>query len=359
MGGFFMKWKKKVLALLSVLTISSLLSGCSFGLNPFSDKEKMDPPNVNYVKKADELDDDESESKDLAKKIPTELYLVDKNGYVVPTALALPNTQSVAKQALEYLVQDGPVTDLLPNGFQAILPPETVIKSIDVQNGVATVDFSKEFKNYQAANENRILQSVVWTLTQFDSIGSVALRIEGKSLAEMPVSKTPIASKLTRQIGINNESTQLADIMNTHPITVYFVATNKKANYYVPVTRRVSNSGTNDVVTVVKELVKGAAIGSNLASDFATDLALIDTPNIDNGVVSLNFNQNLYTSASDKEKKTVSSKLLDALVLSLTENKSIQKVSVTVNGSKELSNEDGKPLTAPVSRPNKVNAVAF
>ena len=353
-----MKWKIKGFALVSSIAITTLLTGCSLGLNPFGEKEKMDPPDVNYVKNAKDLKNEVGKSKETAKSITTELYLVDKNGYVVPASLPLPNTQSVAKQAIEYLVQDGPVSELLPNGFQALLPAETVVKSIDVQNGIATVDFSKEFKNYKAENETRMLQSVVWTLTQFDSIGSVVLRIEGKPLTEMPVSKTPISNKLTRQIGINTETTQLADVMNSHPITVYFVASNKKVNYYVPVTRRVSNASSNDVVAVVNELIKGATVGSNLDSDFASDLALIDTPVVGNGVASLNFNQNLYTSITDKNK-TVSKKLIDALVLSLTENKAIKQVSVTVNGSKELTGEDGKPLSAPVSRPNKVNTVAY
>ncbi|MEK0397438.1 GerMN domain-containing protein, partial [Lactobacillus delbrueckii] len=83
--------------------------------------------------------------------------------------IALPESKSIAKQALEYLVQDGPVSNLLPNGFRAVLPANTQL-SVDVKDGLATVDFSGDFKDYQAHDEQKILESVTWTLTQFDSI---------------------------------------------------------------------------------------------------------------------------------------------------------------------------------------------
>ena len=111
----------------------------------------------------------------------TELYLIDKNGLVVPQTLELPKTESVAKQALEYLVKNGPVTEMLPNGFQAVLPADTKI-SVNVKDKVATVDFSNEFKNYQAEDELKILQSITWTLTQFDSIEKVKLQMNGHPL---------------------------------------------------------------------------------------------------------------------------------------------------------------------------------
>ena len=69
---------------------------------------------------------------------------------------------------MEYLVANGPVTDMLPNDFRAVLPEDTEL-SVNIKDGVATVDFSKEFKNYQPEDEMKILQSITWTLTQFDT----------------------------------------------------------------------------------------------------------------------------------------------------------------------------------------------
>ena len=51
--------------------------------------------------------------------------------------------------------------------------------------------------------------------------------------------------------------------------------------------------------------------------------------------------------------------VLDSLVLSLTEQKGIESVVVTVDGKAELMSEDGKKLTEPVTRPENVNTGSF
>ena len=89
--------------------------------------EQIDPPKqVTYT---------EGGKKEVAKKdkqgqmVNRELYLVDKNGYVVPQTLAIPTPKAneTVKQTLEYLVKDGSVTNLLPNGFRAVIPANTTM----------------------------------------------------------------------------------------------------------------------------------------------------------------------------------------------------------------------------------------
>ena len=66
-----------------------------------------------------------------------------------------------------------------------------------------------------------------------------------------------------------------------------------------------------------------------------------DNPKLENGKVTLNFNESIYGSFKEK---IVSEHLLDALVLSLTEQKGIESVSMSVKGKAELVNEQGKKL---------------
>ncbi|MDE5052283.1 GerMN domain-containing protein [Niallia taxi] len=106
--------------------------------------------------------------KRLQKALPIELYLVDKDGFVVPHTLTIPKTNSVAKESLEYLVKDGPLTEMLPNGFQRLLPAGTEV-TLNIKVKVATVDFWKDFNDDDASAESQIMQSGTWTLTQFDS----------------------------------------------------------------------------------------------------------------------------------------------------------------------------------------------
>lgn len=354
-GGICMSINKRTTIFTSVIISSVLLSGC--GLLGSEKKEEIDPPKtVTYTDDGTVTEGsvaEEGVDQEVAEEtIGTELYLFDKNGYVVPQTLELPKTESVAKQAIEYLVQDGPVTELLPNGFAAVLPADTEV-NINVKDKTAIVNFSNEFKNYKPEDELKILQAVTWTLTQFDSIENVKLQLNGHDLNEMPVAGTPIGASISRVNGINIDTSDVVDITNTEAATVYYVAGDEGAYYYVPVTRRVEE---NDIEGLVAELVKGPSYNSPLINDFAPDVALLDEPKIEDGKVTLNFNESIYGSF---EEKIISEHVLNSLVLSLTEQKGIESVEVMVNGKADLVRENGEKLAEPVTRPENVNTGSF
>lgn len=352
---------KKTTIISAVLLSSVLLSGC--GLFGKDGKEKIDPPKtVTYTDEettateGEEGADVETTGDDATvRTIQTELYLVNKDGFVVPQTIALPATESVATQALEYLVKDGPVTDLLPNGFRAVLPADTKI-SVNIKDKVATVNFSKEFKEYEASEEMKILEAITWTLTQFDSVEKVKLQLNGHALTKMPVGGTPIGETFSRSNGINIDTTDVMDMNNTKPVTVYYLGGEKGSYYYVPVTKRVSDKLTDTIAAVVEELVKGPSYSANLESDFLANVELLNKPEVENGKVTLNFNEAVF---SNSDEKIVSQYMLNALVLSLTEQTGIESVAITVNGETELVNENGEKVTEPVTRPQKVNTGSF
>lgn len=345
----------------AVLVSSVLLSGC--GLFGGEKKEQIDPPKtVTYTEDNGEAKEVESEKVEknndevAESNMMTELYLVDKNGYIVPQTVALPKTESVAKQAVEHLVQNGPVTEMLPNGFAAVIPADTTV-SVDIKDKVATVNFSKEFKNYKPEDEMKIVQSITWTLTQFDSVDKVKLKMNGHELTEMPVNGMALAKNgLTRDGGINIDTSEVVDITNTRALTVYYLGGEEGSYYYVPVTKRISNEKADNITAVVQELAKGPNHSSQLLSEFVSGVALLDKPVVEDGKVTLNFNESIYNSV---EEKVISEHILNALVLSLTEQKGIESVAVTVNGSADLVNDKGQKLSEPVTRPENVNTGSF
>lgn len=348
------------LAYAIILLMSIFLAGC--GLFGTKDKENIDPPNneVTHFNEGEDVEaspDAEMAGEESDDTVMRDIYLIDKNGLVVAQSLPLPKTESVARQALEYLVSDGPVTSVLPNGFRTVLPAGTEVE-VHIDNGMAYVDFSEEFTGYNASDEKKILQSITWTLTQFDSINAVELRVNGYPLTEMPVDGTPISPDgLTRADGINTEfNSDVADITNTRPVTVYYLTQGTDDFYYVPVTRRVTNTEKDNIVAVIKELSEGSIMQTALISALNDGVALMEEPKIEEGNVTLNFNEAIL---GNSENKVISNEALQSLVLSLTEQSDIDSVSIMVNGSPEIVNEEGDVLTAPVTRPEKVNSGSF
>ncbi|MDE5412395.1 GerMN domain-containing protein [Alkalihalobacterium chitinilyticum] len=352
----------------TLLLLTLVVSGCSFGSNKAM--QEMDTPQINYVDEGEALDEETeligSEEQPIEEQAETEegpvetvtreLYLIDQNGMVVSKTFDLPKTQGVLRQSLEYLVDGGPVSNLLPSGFQAVLPAGT---EVDVHfkedERTAVADFSEEFKSYNPEQELQILQSITWTLTQFENVDKVQIRINGYDQETMPVGNTPIGEGYSRANGINLEKSEVADVVNSKGVTLYFLAQNGDNTYYVPVTRRVKNTD-DSIKEVVNQLLAGPSIYSNLLTDIRNGAELLDSPKYENGVVTLNFNEAIL---NQMENTAISDEVLNLIVLSLTEQPGVEKVAIEVNGEAKVLKVSGEPLTEPVSRPVNVNTGKF
>ncbi|MBM6619787.1 GerMN domain-containing protein [Bacillus suaedaesalsae] len=352
----------KVKIATTVIASTVLLSGCGLFGGEQAMKEIDPPQDVNMVDDQAKLEDGKSsegnDKKEEATKdtVTRELYLVDKNGYVVPQTFELPKENSAAQQVLEYLVEGGPVTNMLPEGFKAVLPPDTQMTTDLLKDGTLVVDFSNEFTEYKAEDEQKILQSLTWTLTQFDTIKKVNIKVNGHEQNVMPVNKTPINDSLTRADGINVDNSDVVDVMNSELITLYFLAQEGENTYYVPVTKRVQETSEDKIVATINELIKGPGLVGGLLSEFNSEVELISEPDYKNGVVTLNFNESIL---GNLEGTAISKHIINSLVLSLTEQPGVESVAIQVNGKADLKADSGEELTKPVTRPQTVNTGEF
>lgn len=349
------------------LTLTMIMSGC--GLFPGEQAlTEIDPPkDVDYMDEGETLNEDgtlkedtekaSSEEEQSVDTVERELYLIDENGYVVPQTLKLPHTKEVAKQALEYLVKNGPVENVLPNGFRGVLPADTQVLGVNLKEDTVIADFSKEFKNYKPEEEMKILQAITWTLTQFDNVSKVKIRINGYDQKEMPVNGTPITEGMSRANGINVDTSSAVNVTNSKAVTLYYLAQNEDNTYYVPVTKRIDDTKAADkIAAAVKELINGPSFSSGLLTDFNSNVKMLKEPVYKNGIVTLDFNEAIL---GEKQGSAVSEHVLNSLVLSLTEQQGVEGVSITVNGKAEVANSSGEKLTKPVMRPQKVNTASF
>ena len=105
--------------------------------------------------------------------------------------------------------------------FQGLIPEEAKINqlTLDDQN-VLTIDFDEGFFEYDEKNEVALLESITWTMTEFDEVEGVSLTLNQEPILKMPRRQTPVASLLTRDMGINNLSvTQY--VQNQEELSIY------------------------------------------------------------------------------------------------------------------------------------------
>ncbi|WP_456278079.1 GerMN domain-containing protein [Bacillus sp. AK128] len=348
----------------TVIASTVLLSGCGlFGGE--QSMEEIDPPQiVSYEDEVTTVDEGTAtegtevgeQDEVMAETVTRELYLIDANGLVVPQTFALPKSEGAAQQVLEYLVDGGPVSNMLPDGFRAVLPPDTQMSTNLLEDGTLVVDFSPEFTQYKAEDESKILQSITWTLTQFDSVKNVKIKVNGHEQDVMPVNNTPINDGLSRVDGINIDNSEVVDVMKSELMTLYFLSQEGDNVYYVPITKRVSEINGDKIAATVNELVEGPSLMSGLLTELNPEAKLLSEPVYSDGVLTLNFNEAIF---SNLDKTEISSHVLNSLVLSLTEQEGIESVAIQVNGKSELVTDSGENLTEPVTRPQTVNTGEF
>lgn len=238
---------------------------------------------------------------------------------------------------------------MLPEGLTPILPKGTQVKALNISDGVATIDFSKEFLNYKEDEEEDLLSAVTWTLTGFSTIDEVNIWVDGKPLAVMPKKKTP-AQGLTRKDGINLEVAEGTDLTRSMPVILYFMGQLPNNEiYYVPVTRMVSPSDQIGE-TVMNELIKGPQYDSGLSAALDNTLA-VNKVQVKGKVVSADLGEQLLQYG----KNTASKDAIQTIVLSLTENTDADKVQLTVNGKQSVAVEGEGTVSQPVARPVFVN----
>lgn len=106
-------------------------------------------------------------------------YLKDKNNemYLVRELHKVEKSEGVAGVALNELISGTPLT---PGAFK-VLPADTKILGMKIENGLATVDFSKEVLKANVGSSGEVLgiASIVNTLTEFPTIKQVQFTVEG------------------------------------------------------------------------------------------------------------------------------------------------------------------------------------
>lgn len=232
--------------------------------------------------------------------IVSTIYLVDSEDYVSRTSIASVNGDSItiAKDLLGGLIIGGSKENIIPNGFRSIIPSGTILLDASLDNKTLTIDFSKEFLDVPEKDEERMIESIIYTLTSINGIDSVIIKVEGKALESMPSGRR-LPSLLNKDYGIN-KSYDLVNTKNIDSYTMYYVNTYNDYEYYVPVTKYVNNNNEDKIKVIIKELSSSPIYETNLMSYLNANTEVYDYELSGNNL-KLNFN-NLLLSDEDSNK---------------------------------------------------------
>jgi hypothetical protein len=113
-----------------------------------------------------------------ATEVFVDVYLIDGESAVPVTRTV--EAPSVAANAIRSLI-DGPTDIDEGSGLSSAVPPDTLLLGLDIDDGLATVDLSREFEAGGGSfSMFARLAQVVYTLTQFPTVDRVAFRLDGE-----------------------------------------------------------------------------------------------------------------------------------------------------------------------------------
>lgn len=197
------------------------------------------------------------------EKTYRKVYMLDNDNYLVPLTFAFDSKELLAddiRYVISMLRDESPLTS---KGYHTLLNENVKIQGIELENNILNLDFSKEFKEHEASKEEQIIESLTWTMMQYDDVKGLTLSVDGVRLESMPQSGITLPNVLDKTIGINKYYDTTGNIYNTTSVTVFYEKENFDEVVYVPVTRRVMKE-SNEKMSVYNALFKDISIVSGL-----------------------------------------------------------------------------------------------
>lgn len=261
----------------------------------------------------------------------TNVYLLNKDLLVETSIVSKATSNDIIsniKDILSSLTVNSEKSKYLDNNFKALIPEGTRILDVSLDKGLLKINFSKEILNIDASLEEKMIESIIYSLTKLDGIEKIMIFVEGEKLDSLPHSKKALPIELTKSYGIN----KVYDVNNIFTMDVlnlyYYI--NIDDNYHLVPVSIFTNNSDDKVEVIIEELKSSPIHQSNLMSFLASNATLLDYE-IKENTIKLEFSSyildNFFSEKLIEEVKY-------AISASLGDTLGVKKVNFFVNGEK-------------------------
>lgn len=258
------------------------------------------------------------------------IYLVDKNDYVARTGVINNNKDTI--DSIKYLISCLTINSnnevYIPYEFNAIIPKNTKLKDLSLENGLLKLNFSQEFLDTTKNNEEKMIESIVYTLTSLKEVKEIMIFVEDNILNKLPISQKQLPTILDKSFGIN-KIYNIDNIKNTTQVTTYYLSKSNDNYYYVPITT-VSNEESEKIEIIIEQLKSKPITKTNLIGFLHANAELEDYEILSNSI-NLSFNNYLL---DDIENETILEEVKYAIAYSINDTYGIDNVNYIIDNKK-------------------------
>lgn len=251
------------------------------------------------------------------------LYIKDQNGYVARTNIIKKKDNDI-EYIINLLTKGSLYENYLPVNFEPLIPENTKLLNYSLNDKVLKLNFSKEFLLVNENDEEKMIESLIYSLCELKTIDKILIYVENEKLNELPNSKIKLPVSLDKSYGINKVY-DIKSFKNITKTTIYYASKTDDLTYYIPITK-ITNNDANAVEIIVNELKTSPIYESNLISFLNASYELKNYEIMENSV-NMSFDNKMLLNLNDEN---ITEKVKYTLALSIRDTLG-KDVSIKIN----------------------------
>ena len=246
----------------------------------------------------------------------THLYLLNEDNYLVKVDFLL--TKDNLEDNIKMIINELSSNNKKYLPLKGIIPSNTKLNNIKIDNNTINLDFSNDLLKVNKHLEEKVIESIVYSLLELDNINNVKISIDGEQLKKLEKNNKSLPVLLNNSFGIN-KTYNINKINDIEKVVVYYVLNEKNKDYYVPVTKYI-NSKDNKVKIIIDSLKGSFTSNTNLRSYLNSNI------NID-----FKIDEDVLTFTFDSLNEDSLEQITYSLASSIFDSMDIEKVIFEVN----------------------------
>ena len=244
------------------------------------------------------------------------IYLLNEDNYLVKVDFLL--TKDNIKDNIKMIINELSINNKKYLPLKGIIPSNTKLNNIDLNDNTLTIDFSNDLLKVNKHLEEKVIESIVYSLLELKEIDNVKISIDGKQLTRLEKNNKSLPVLLDNSFGIN-KTYDINKINDIEKVVIYYVFNEKEKDYYVPVTKYI-NSHDSKVKIIIDSLKGNFSSNTNLRSYLNSNI------NID-----FKIDDDILTFTFDSLNEDSLEQITYSLASSIFDSMDIEKVVFEVN----------------------------
>ena len=250
------------------------------------------------------------------------IYLLDENDYLLKVNVMV---KDKLMDNIPIIIDSLKIGNKHYSGLRGIIPNNTKIQDIKLDDNILTIDFNSELLNINSEYEEKVIESIVYSLLEFKEIKGIKITINKKPLTILPKSNITLSDILTKEFGIN-KTYHLTNMNNILKVVLYYYEEKGNNNYYVPVTKYLNSK--DDKVKVIIENLKNNYLSETNLMSYLNEKVSIKNYEQSSNIVTITF-----ANVLDFNDDFISEEVIYTLSSSILESMDVEKVIFMQNDS--------------------------